>query len=258
MNLNDLLLQKLAEWRFDNGRQTLTVAHPETGCTAAVVADCADRVGCRLWELNLTHAGAGRAADLKTRAERLAGRATGLMEPLRLIEVDAGRDTALLRSAAPRSAATTCFTTKCCSPAAAPACAATSPPPRAERGNRSRSPSRMKPSPSSPPTSRRTPDFSRHEGRNAAKGDNPPSPALLLFGSPPPLRSPTAPSHSRDGTRRNGLLQPGRARLLSRRHFRVSRAAAPHRPNACFRRSGVNEAQTSASRRRPRRRRGCR
>lgn len=101
MTLNELLLQKLAEWRFDNARQTLTVAQPETGWTAGVVADCADRVGCGVWEMNLTHAGAAPEADLKTRAERLAGRATGLMEPLRLIEVDADRDTALLRSAAP-------------------------------------------------------------------------------------------------------------------------------------------------------------
>jgi hypothetical protein len=103
MNLNDLLLQKLAEWRFDSGRQTLSVAHPQTGWTAAVVGDCADRVGCQLWELNLTRPEAAPpAADLKTRAERLAGRVTGLMEPLRLIEVDAGRDAALLRSAAPQ------------------------------------------------------------------------------------------------------------------------------------------------------------
>ncbi len=102
MNLNDLLLQKLAEWRFDNGRRTLTVAHPETGRTAVVVADCADRVGCGVWEMNLTHAGAALAADLKTRAERLAAGATGLLEPLRLIEVDADHDTALLRSAAPQ------------------------------------------------------------------------------------------------------------------------------------------------------------
>ncbi len=102
MNLNDLLLQKLAEWRFNNDRQTLSVAQPETGWTALVVADCADRVGCRVWELTLTRAEAApETADLKTRAERLAGKATGLMEPLRLIEVDAGRDAALLRSAAP-------------------------------------------------------------------------------------------------------------------------------------------------------------
>ena len=40
--------------------------------------------------------------DRKTHAERLAARATGLMEPLRLIEVDADRETALLRSATPQ------------------------------------------------------------------------------------------------------------------------------------------------------------
>jgi hypothetical protein len=102
MTLNELLLQKLAEWRFDSGRHTLTIAHPETAWTTTVIADCADRVGCGVWELNLTRPEAvPTAADPKTRAERLAGRATGLMEPLRLIEVDAGRETALLRSAAP-------------------------------------------------------------------------------------------------------------------------------------------------------------
>ena len=36
MTLDEMLLQKLAEWRPDSGRQTLTVAHPETGWTAAV------------------------------------------------------------------------------------------------------------------------------------------------------------------------------------------------------------------------------
>jgi hypothetical protein len=102
MNLEETLLQNLAEWRFDNGRQTLTVAHPESGWTTAVLADCGDRVGCRVWELNLTRPESAPSADLKTRAERLAGRATGLMEPLRLIEVDAQGDTALLRSAAPQ------------------------------------------------------------------------------------------------------------------------------------------------------------
>ena len=102
MTLEETLLQNLAEWRFDNGRQTLTVAHPETGWTATVAADCGDRVGCRLWEMNLSRPESVPSADLKTRAKRLAGRATGLMEPLRLIEVDAQGDTALLRSAAPQ------------------------------------------------------------------------------------------------------------------------------------------------------------
>jgi hypothetical protein len=102
MTLNDTLLQKLAEWRFDNDRHTLNVVHPETGWNAEVIADCSDRIGCQLWELKLTRPEAAPSAEVKTRAERLVSRATGLIEPLRLIEVDAGCETALLRSAAPQ------------------------------------------------------------------------------------------------------------------------------------------------------------
>ena len=101
MTLEEMLLQKLAEWRFDNDRQTLTLNHAETGWNVAVVADCGDRVGCQLWELNVSRPDAAPTADLKTRADRLVSRATGLMEPLRLIEVDVPGDAALLRSAAP-------------------------------------------------------------------------------------------------------------------------------------------------------------
>ena len=103
MTLEEALLQKLAEWRFDSGPQTLTLPHPESGWTVAVQAECSDRVGCQVGELNLTRPEASPAsADLKTRAQRAADRATGLREPLRLIEVDAGREIALLRSAAPQ------------------------------------------------------------------------------------------------------------------------------------------------------------
>ena len=38
---------------------------------------------------------------LRSWAERVAGRATGLLEPLRLVEVDGARDEALLRSEQP-------------------------------------------------------------------------------------------------------------------------------------------------------------
>jgi hypothetical protein len=102
MTLNEALLEKLADWRCDSGRQTLTVAHPESGWTAAVTADCADRVGCGVWEFTLTRPGAAPEADLRGRAKRVAARVTGLLEPLRLVEVDAGHDAALLRSAAPK------------------------------------------------------------------------------------------------------------------------------------------------------------
>ena len=102
MTLEEALLQKLAEWRFDNGPRTLVAPHPEGGWTAAVKAEHSDRVGCQVWDLNLTRPEAAPVStDLKTRAERTAARVTGLLEPLKLIEVDADRDAALLRSAAP-------------------------------------------------------------------------------------------------------------------------------------------------------------
>src|SRR2546430_13479663 len=97
MTQNDLLPQKLAEWRFDGERRTLTAA-PLMGWTAAVTADCADAVGCRLWEVSLQPSAARAETNLQARAERIAGRVTGLLEPLKLVEVHAVRRTAQLRS----------------------------------------------------------------------------------------------------------------------------------------------------------------
>jgi hypothetical protein len=102
MTLEKLLLEKLAKWRPDSGRQTLEVSHPESGWAAAVTADHVEVLGCRLWELALRRqAGAAPAEDLKARADRVASRATGLLESLRVVEVDAPAGIALLRSDSP-------------------------------------------------------------------------------------------------------------------------------------------------------------
>jgi hypothetical protein len=101
MNLDELLPQKLAEWRFDNNRQTLTVTSPESGWAVDVTAACSDAVGCKLWDVALRPLAPKVGLDLKAHAERLAGRVTGLLEPLKLIEVDAVRRTAQLRSEEP-------------------------------------------------------------------------------------------------------------------------------------------------------------
>src|SRR5207245_584773 len=93
---------KLADWRFDGERRTLTAA-PAAGWSATVTADCADAVGCRLWEVALQPLGALAEANLQARAERIASRVTGLLEPLKLVEVDAVRRTAQLRSREPAS-----------------------------------------------------------------------------------------------------------------------------------------------------------
>jgi len=100
MTLAEALLQKLARWRPDSGQQTLDVADVETGWTVAVTADHVEVLGCRLWEVTLRRAGAD-PADLPARAGQVASRVTGLLEPLRLVEVDTNQGVALLRSDSP-------------------------------------------------------------------------------------------------------------------------------------------------------------
>jgi hypothetical protein len=101
MTLDVALLEKLAKWRPDSARDVLDVQAPEAGWAAAVNAECVDSVGCRLWELTIRRTGAALPIDLGARAAQVAGRVTGLLEPLRLLEVDTGRGTALLRSEQP-------------------------------------------------------------------------------------------------------------------------------------------------------------
>jgi hypothetical protein len=102
MTLTESLLPKLSEWRpAGDGRHSLSVAAPDAGWTARLTADKADSLSCLVWELVLSRTDAAEAIDLKEWAAAVARRATGLLEPLRLLEVDAGRGEALLRSDAP-------------------------------------------------------------------------------------------------------------------------------------------------------------
>jgi hypothetical protein len=101
MTLNDILAEKLANWRPE-GRQSLIASDAGVPWSAEVTAECVDRVGCRLWELTLRRAGTDLdESALKEWAGRVAGRVTGLLEPLELVEVDAPRRVALVRSAGP-------------------------------------------------------------------------------------------------------------------------------------------------------------
>jgi hypothetical protein len=102
MSLDAALLEKLADWR-PAGRQLLEVSDPASGWVVAVTADANDLVGSKLWELQLrrTPAAALDVAGLRAWGEAAAARVTGLLEPLRLIEADAPRAVALLRSETP-------------------------------------------------------------------------------------------------------------------------------------------------------------
>jgi hypothetical protein len=94
------LRQKLADWRFDRERQTLTVGSPD-GWAVDVAAECSDEIGCRLWEVTVRRTDEKSLGELKARAEKAAARVQGLLEPLTLVELDATRQTAQLRSAHP-------------------------------------------------------------------------------------------------------------------------------------------------------------
>src|SRR5262249_30387861 len=69
--------------------------------SAALAADRCDEVGCLLWEVPLRRPAGAPAGDPRAWAGRLTARVTGLLEPLRLVEVDEARNEALLRSEEP-------------------------------------------------------------------------------------------------------------------------------------------------------------
>ena len=102
MTLENTVLEKLAEWHPPAGRHTLTVPGEGTGWSLAVTADRSDVLGCLVWELDMRRTGeAPSGENLRGWADRIAGRVVGLLEPLKVHEIDAERNEALLRSAAP-------------------------------------------------------------------------------------------------------------------------------------------------------------
>ena len=103
MTLDETVLRKLAEWHPPRGsRQTLAVPDEGSGWAVALTIERHDDLSSALWELSLQRVAAAKAATrLPDWANRVAGRVTGLLEPLRVLEVDVQRDEALLRSNEP-------------------------------------------------------------------------------------------------------------------------------------------------------------
>jgi hypothetical protein len=103
MTLRESLLPKLSEWRpAGAGRHSWASSFPTHGWTVSLAADRADSLACLVWEVSLA-----RSADppagltLKAWAEAIAGRVSGLTEPLSVYEVDDLRGEAILRSKSP-------------------------------------------------------------------------------------------------------------------------------------------------------------
>jgi hypothetical protein len=104
MTLNEALLEKLASWKPPSGRASLGVSAEGSPWTATVVADETNPLSSLLWELSLRRAKPGNTAtetELKTWADRVSQRGTGLLENLHVVEVDAVRQQAQLRSEEP-------------------------------------------------------------------------------------------------------------------------------------------------------------
>jgi hypothetical protein len=104
MNLSEALLERLGNRKPASGRASLSAIDEASGWSATATADEANALSCLLWELSLRRGSSATEApgdDLRIWAERIAGRATGLLENLRVVEVDASRGQALLRSQQP-------------------------------------------------------------------------------------------------------------------------------------------------------------
>jgi len=80
----------------------------ENGWQIAITADHAELLGCRALGVNISSPAAqpATAAELTAWAVRSARRITGLLEPLKVVEVDALRSEAILRSDPPANRGT--------------------------------------------------------------------------------------------------------------------------------------------------------
>ncbi|HJZ55056.1 MAG TPA: hypothetical protein VKE74_08855 [Gemmataceae bacterium] len=103
MTLAEKLLPKLSEWRpASAGRHSWSEAFPDAGWIVHITTDKVDSLSCLVWELTLTRtADAPAGLTLKGWADAVADRVSGLMESLRLYEVDDTRAEAVLRSEVP-------------------------------------------------------------------------------------------------------------------------------------------------------------
>jgi len=98
------LLEKLTDWKpTQPGTNVLQMDLNPTGATVAIAAQKQDSLSCLVGEMTVSSpvGPAGSGVPLSERASAMADRLTGLMENIRVIEVDAGAEVAVLRSSAP-------------------------------------------------------------------------------------------------------------------------------------------------------------
>jgi len=99
--LDEILLEKLANWRPDTANPTLDVIDTPGNWRVTVEPQAVDRIGADLHRLTVRPVNAVPRGSLRDQAERLAHQVTGLLEPLRLVEIDEPLAVAQLRSVSP-------------------------------------------------------------------------------------------------------------------------------------------------------------
>jgi hypothetical protein len=103
MTLDETVLRKIADWHPAPGsRQILPVADEGSGWAATLTVDRHDELSSALWEIDLQCVvPAPSGVTLTGWAHGVPTRVTGLLEPLRVVEIDSQRNEALLRSHEP-------------------------------------------------------------------------------------------------------------------------------------------------------------
>lgn len=100
MTLENMLIKNLSEWR-PGTRDKLLVTDNPSGWTVQVIADRCETLGCEVWELTVSRATSQTGRTLGEWAIRTADSTLGLLEPLKVLEVDGPQNQALLRSQKP-------------------------------------------------------------------------------------------------------------------------------------------------------------
>ncbi len=99
MTLAKILRQKLNELPAADERHETSLADEAGGWALYLTADRRDRWTTVAWEISLRRATSG--GDVAAWAERLVQRSSGLLEALRVVEVDSAHNHALIRSVPP-------------------------------------------------------------------------------------------------------------------------------------------------------------
>src|SRR2546430_7634820 len=100
MTLANILRRKLAEARPASSRHELLFTDEQSPWTVHLTAERRDEWSTVAWELSLRR-GTSFDGDLGEWADRIASSVSGLMEPIKVIEIDRVRHEGLLRSIEP-------------------------------------------------------------------------------------------------------------------------------------------------------------